>query len=274
MTCRRAGVVGYPVRHSKSPLIHDYWLRKYNIDGAYDAFELQSAELDSFIAGLAGSGFAGVNVTVPHKTGVMPLMDELSAEARKAGAVNTIVARPDGTLFGHNSDGFGFLANLVENKPDFDVKKSPAVVLGTGGAARGVCAALVLAGAPEIRLVYRTREKAERLARSVGGNFRLTEWNKKEQALCEAELLANATTLGMNGFDPLEIDLANLSETAVVADLVYAPLKTELLKQAEQKGCRTADGLGMLLHQARPAFQAWFGIMPEITPELREMVLK
>lgn len=166
------------------------------------------------------------------------------------------------------------MANLIENKPDFDVKKSPAVVLGTGGAARGVCAALILAGVPEIRLVYRTKEKAENLARSVGGNFRLIEWEKKERALCEAGLLANATTLGMNGFDPLKIDLSDLSETAVVADLVYAPLKTELLKLAQQKGCRTADGLGMLLHQARPAFRAWFGIMPEITPELRELVLK
>ena len=147
-------------------------------------------------------------------------------------------------------------------------------MLGTGGAARGVCAALVLAGAPEIRLVYRTKEKAENLAASVGGNFRLVEWDKKETALTGAGLLANATTLGMNGFDPLEIDLSRSDASAVVADLVYSPLKTELLKQAEKKGHVTADGLGMLLHQARPAFQAWFGVMPEITSELRELVLK
>lgn len=274
MTFRRAGVIGYPVRHSKSPLIHNYWLQKYNIDAVYDTFEIKPEELSEFTAGLVENGFAGINVTVPHKVGVMSLMNGLSVEAQKAGAVNTVVARSDGTLFGHNTDGFGFLANLTESKPDFDVKKSPAVVLGTGGAARGICAALVLAGVPEIRLAYRTKAKAENLARFVGGNFRLVEWDKKESALCEAGLLANATTLGMNGFDPLEIDLSNLSETAVVADLVYAPLKTELLKRAQQKGCRTADGLGMLLHQARPAFQAWFGIMPEITPELRELVLK
>lgn len=274
MTFRRAGVVGCPVHHSKSPLIHNYWLQKYNIDAVYDAFEIKPEELPAFTAGLVENGFAGINVTVPHKVGVMSLMNELSVEAQKAGAVNTVVVRSDGTFFGHNTDGFGFLANLIENKPDFDVKKSPAVVLGAGGAARGVCAALILAGVPEIRLVYRTKEKAENLARSVGGNFRLIEWSKKESALYEAGLLANATTLGMNGFDPLEIDLSNLSETSVVADLVYAPLKTELLKRAQQKGCRTADGLGMLLHQARPAFRAWFGIMPEITPELRELVLK
>ena len=274
MTSCRAGVIGYPVHHSKSPLIHNYWLKKYNIDAVYDAFEIKSEELPAFTAGLVENGFSGINVTVPHKVGVMSLMNELSVEAQKAGAVNTVVVRSDGTLFGHNTDGFGFLANLIENKPDFDVKKFPAVVLGTGGAARGVCAALILAGVPEIRLVYRTKEKAENLAQSVGGNFRLIEWSKKESALYEAGLLANATTLGMNGFDPLEIDLRNLSENAVVADLVYAPLKTELLKRAQQKGCRTADGLGMLLHQARPAFRAWFGMMPEITPELRELVLK
>lgn len=274
MTFCRAGVIGCPVRHSKSPLIHNYWLRKYGIEGVYDAVEVETGKLSAFTSKLAESGFAGVNVTVPHKAAVMSLMDDLSVEARKAGAVNTVVVRTDGTLFGHNTDGFGFLANLVESKPDFDVKKSPAVVLGTGGAAGGICAALVLAGVPEIRLVYRTREKAEHLARTVGGNFRFVEWNEKEDALAEAGLLANATTLGMNGFDPLEIDLSGLPETAVVADLVYAPLKTELLKRAEQKGCRTADGLGMLLHQARPAFQSWFGIMPEITPELRELVLK
>lgn len=267
-----AGVIGFPVKHSKSPIIHNYWLKKYDIDASYQAFEVSNDDLKGFVRSLAEKGFAGVNVTVPYKVGVMALMDELSVEARKAGAVNTIVVRSDGTLFGHNTDGFGFLENLIENKSDFNVKESPAVVLGTGGAARGICTALILAGAPEIRLVYRTREKAERLARSVGGNFKLVEWNKKEQALEKAELLANATTLGMNGFDPLEIDLSGLPETAVVSDLVYAPLKTELLKQAKEKGYRTADGLGMLLHQARPAFRAWFGVMPEITPELRKMV--
>lgn len=269
-----AGVVGFPIKHSKSPLIHNYWLKKYGIDARYDAFEVAPDGLPAFVKSAAQNGLAGFNVTVPHKVAVMNLTDAVSPAAQKAGAVNTVVVRGDGTLFGDNTDGYGFLANLAESKPDFDIQKTVAAVLGTGGAARGVCAAMVLAGVPEIRLVYRTREKAEHLARSVGGNIRLVEWRDREDALTGAGLLANATTLGMNGFDALDIGLDNLPENAVVADLVYAPLKTDLLKRAENRGLATADGLGMLLHQARPAFQAWFGVMPEITAELRELVLQ
>ena len=274
MTLKKAGVIGFPIHHSKSPIIHNYWLKKYGIPSEYNAFEIRPEELKKFIFSLKEQGLAGINVTVPHKVAVMKLMDELSDAAKKAGAVNTVVVRKDGTLLGHNTDGLGFLANIQEKKENFDIKQKPVVILGTGGAARGICAALVLAGVPEIRLVYRTKEKAENLASSVGGNFRLIEWSKKETALKGAGLFANATTLGMNGFDPLEIDLSDLDTSAIVADAVYSPLKTKLLKQAAEKGHITADGLGMLLHQACPAFQAWFGIMPEITPELRELVLK
>jgi len=274
MTLKKAGVIGFPIHHSKSPIIHNYWLKKYGIPAQYDAFEVRPEELEKFIFSLKEREFAGINVTVPHKVAVMRLMDELSDAAQKAGAVNTVIIKKDGTLLGHNTDGLGFLANVQEKKKDFDIKQKPVVILGTGGAARGICAALVLAHATEIRLVYRTKEKAENLASSVGGNFRLIEWSKKEEALKEAGLLVNATTLGMNGFDPLEIDLSDLDTSAIVADAVYSPLKTKLLKQAAEKGHITADGLGMLLHQACPAFQAWFGIMPEITPELRELVLK
>lgn len=274
MTLKKAGVIGFPIHHSKSPIIHNYWLKRYDIPARYDAFEVKPEELESFVFSLKEQGFAGINVTVPHKVAVMKLMDKLSPAAQKAGAVNTVIVGKDGELFGHNTDGLGFLANVQEKKKDFDIKQKPVVILGTGGAARGVCAALVLAGAPEIRLIYRTREKAENLAASVGGNFRLVEWSKKEEALKGAGLIANATTLGMNGFDPLEIDLSGSNTSAIIADLVYSPLKTELLKQAEKKGHVTADGLGMLLHQACPAFQAWFDVMPEITQELKELVLK
>ena len=274
MTLKKAGVIGFPIHHSKSPVIHNYWLKKYGLSAQYDAFEIRREELERFIFSIKEQDFVGINVTVPHKVAVMKLMDELSPAAQKAGAVNTVIVRKDGTLFGHNTDGLGFLANVAEKKKEFDIKQKPVVILGTGGAARGVCAALALAGVPEMRLVYRTKEKAENLAASVGGNFRLIEWSKKETALEKAGLLANATTLGMNGFDPLEIDLSGLDKSAIVADLVYSPLRTELLKQAEEKGHITADGLGMLLHQACLAFQAWFGIMPEITPELKELVLK
>lgn len=267
-----AGVVGFPIKHSKSPLIHNYWLKKYGINARYDAFAVASGDLPAFVKSAAQNGLAGFNVTVPHKVAVMSLTDAVSPAAQKAEAVNTVVVRGDGTLFGDNTDGYGFLANLAESKPDFDIQKTVAVVLGTGGAARGICAATILAGVPEIRLVYRTREKAEHLARSVGGNIRLIEWKDREKSLTGAGLLVNATTLGMNGFDALDIALDNLPENAVVSDLVYAPLKTELLKRAENRGLATADGLGMLLHQARPAFYAWFGVMPEITAELRRLV--
>lgn len=267
----RAGVVGHPVGHSKSPLIHNYWLDRYGVEARYDAFDVSPDGLSEFVKTAAEKGFAGFNVTVPHKVAVMDFLDEVSFAAQKAGAVNTVVVRGDGTLFGDNTDGVGFLQNLADGRTGFDVRKAPAVVLGTGGAARGICAAMISAGVPEIRLVGRSPDKAGRLARSVGGNFRLFDWSDRQAALTGAGVLANATTLGMNGFDALDIALDNLPQNAVVADLVYAPVETELLKRAKNRGLATADGLGMLLRQACPAFEAWFGVAPEITAELREL---
>lgn len=264
---KRAGVVGNPVAHSKSPLIHSYWLEKYGIKASYE--KIEADDIASFIK--RAKDYVGFNVTVPFKTEIMPYADFLSDRAKKAGAVNTVVVRPDGSLYGHNTDGAGFVANVKRAKPSFNIRESVVVLLGTGGAARGVCAALTEAA--EIRIVYRTLEKALKIKESVGGNITLVPWKDKEDVLSDADLLANATTLGMNGFDPLEIDLTSLKKTAVVSDLVYAPLKTDLLKQAENKGFTTADGLGMLLEQARPAFKEWFGILPEITDELRMLVL-
>lgn len=270
----RAGVVGHPVGHSKSPLIHNYWLDRYGVRARYDAFDVSPDGLAEFVKTAAEKGFAGFNVTVPHKVAVMDLLDEVSPAARRAGAVNTVVVRGDGTLFGDNTDGAGFLRNLADCRAGFDIRKAPAAVLGTGGAARGICAAMISAGVPEIRLVGRSPDKAERLTRSVGGNFKLFDWSDRHSALTGAGVLANATTLGMNGFDALDIDLDNLPQSAVVADLVYAPVETELLKRAKSKGLATADGLGMLLRQACPAFQAWFGAAPEITDELRNLVAR
>lgn len=269
----KAGVIGYPIHHSKSPIIHNYWLKLYGIDSSYTAMEVSPSALEERIKSLSIDGFSGINVTVPHKVEVIKYLDELSAEAEKAGAVNTIIVRSDGSLYGHNTDGFGFMANIMEHKPDFDIKAALAVVLGTGGASRGVCAALIAAGCPEIRLVCRTKEKADFIASAIGGKIETIAWTDKEKALAKAGLLVNATTLGMNEFEELEIDLTPLPQRAVVSDLVYMPLETSLLKQAKEKGHIVVDGLGMLLHQARPAFQAWFGIMPEITPELRELVI-
>lgn len=264
---KKAGVVGNPVAHSKSPLIHSYWIEKYGIKASYE--KIEADDISSFME--KARDYIGFNVTVPFKTQIMPFMDALSDQAKKAGAVNTVVVRSDGSFYGHNTDGAGFVANITSRKPSFNIKESVIVLLGTGGAARGVCAALT--EAKEIRLVYRTLEKAEKIKESVGGNVVLIPWADKEDVLSDADLLANATTLGMNGFDSLQIDLTPLKKTAVVSDLVYAPLKTDLLKQAEKKGFITADGLGMLLEQARPAFREWFGVFPEITDELRALVL-
>lgn len=262
----KAGVIGFPINHSKSPTIHNYWLKKYGINASYDKYEVR--EIDRFMEN--ARDFAGFNVTVPHKTAVIPFLDDLSEQARKAGAVNTVVVRSDGTLYGHNTDGIGFIANVSARNPAFALKNSVVSVLGTGGAARGICAAMTEAA--EIRLVYRTLEKAQSLKKAIGDNVVLVPWADRQSVLKDTDLLANATTLGMNGFDELDIDLTSLKPSATVADLVYAPLKTKLLEQAEQKGFVTADGLGMLLEQARPAFRAFFGVLPEITDELRALV--
>lgn len=274
MTQKRAAVIGFPVKHSKSPLIHNYWMEKYKIDGLYEAVEVSAENLQSLVQKMVSEGFCGFNVTVPHKVSVFNLLDEISDTAKKAGAVNTVVIRNDKTLFGDNTDGFGFVANVKESCPDFDFTGKTAVVLGSGGASRGICAALSKEGCKEIRLVCRSKEKGEALVRDVGGNFVIYEWIDREKALTGADFLANATTLGMDGFDGLDISLDSLNTAAVVADAVYVPLETKLLKQAREKGFKTADGLGMLLHQAAGAFKLWFGFYPDVTDELRRIVSK
>lgn len=271
MTQKRVGLIGWPVKHSKSPLIHGYWMKRYGIDGRYETVEAAPENLKSTVEKIAAEGFSGFNVTVPHKVAVTAFLNEVSETAKKAGAVNTVTVRSDGSLFGDNTDGFGFVENVRESCGGFEFNGKTAVVLGTGGAARGICAALVKEGCA-VRLVCRTREKGEVLARDIGGIFDIIDWKDREAALKNADLLANATTLGMDGFDSLDIGLDDLDVSAVVADAVYVPLNTPLLLRARAKGCRTADGLGMLLHQARGAFKAWFGVDPEVTEELRRIV--
>lgn len=271
MTQKRVGLIGWPVKHSKSPLIHHYWMQRYGIDACYEAVEVASENLKSAVETMLAEGFSGFNVTVPHKVAVLNLLNEVSETAQKAGAVNTVSVRSDGSLFGDNTDGFGFVENIRESCNGFDFTGKTAVILGTGGAARGIYAALVQEGCA-VRLVCRTREKGELLAQEIGGDFRIFDWKDRKDALEGADLLANATTLGMDGFNPLDIGLDGLSVSAVVADAVYAPLDTDLLIRARAKGYRTADGLGMLLHQARGGFKAWFGIDPEVTAELRRIV--
>ncbi len=268
-----AGVMGWPVAHSRSPRLHGYWLRKYGIDGAYIPLPVRPQQFAAALRALPMLGFAGANVTVPHKEAALAAVDRTDVAARRIGAVNTIVVVPDGTLDGRNSDGFGFMENLRAGVAGWSPKAGPAVILGAGGSARAVAVALSDGGAPEIRIVNRTVERAERLSADIGGPFRVYGWADRASALFDAALLVNTTTLGMSGQPPLELVLDRLPTTAIVNDIVYSPLETVLLAAARARGNPVVDGLGMLLHQARPGFAAWFGVEPEVTPELRRFVL-
>jgi shikimate dehydrogenase len=270
---RLAGVIGWPVAHSLSPRLHGWWLHHYGIDGAYVPLAVRAEDLATALAALPKLGFAGANVTVPHKEAAARIVDVLSPAARHIGAINTIVVDEDGRLCGETSDGFGFLENLKESLGDWRAERGPAVVIGAGGAARAIVAALADAGAPEIRLINRTAERAARLARELGGPIVCLPWAERGAALNGAALLVNTTTQGMAGQPPLDFDLAAVPFDAVVTDLVYVPLITPLLAAAAARGNPVVDGLGMLLHQARIGFRAWFGIEPTVTPELRAFVL-
>ena len=266
---RTAGVIGWPVSHSRSPMLHGWWLQTYRIPGAYVPMPVQPGRLEAALRGLAALGFAGCNVTIPHKEETARLADRIDPVARRVGAVNLIVVQPDGSLSGFNTDGYGFIANLRDGKPGWRGDAGPAVVLGAGGAARSVVASLLDEGTAEIRLANRSRDRAEQLAAAFGGTVRVLDWADREAALAGAALLVNTTDQGMAGQPSLDLRLDDLPGEALVCDIVYNPLQTPLLIAAQARGNPTVNGLGMLLHQARPSFEAWFGVMPEITPALR-----
>ena len=269
---RIAGVMGWPVAHSLSPRLHGFWLRQYGIDGVYVPLPVHPDAFPDAIRALAQIGFRGVNITVPHKQAALSACDQVDAVARRIGAVNTVVFT-DGRLHGSNTDAFGFLENMREGVSDWQPAVGPAVVLGAGGAARSVVAALVDSGVPEVRVCNRSAQRAQALCREIGGPVKSLSWTDREAALSDTAVLVNATSLGMTGQEPLTLDLARLPNSAVVSDLVYVPLETPLLAAARARGNRVVDGLGMLLHQARPGFAAWFGVSPAVTPELRDFVL-
>lgn len=269
---RLAGVMGWPVAHSRSPRLHNYWLDSYGIDGAYVPLAVAPETFERALRALPDLGFAGANVTVPHKEAAFKSVDECDPIARRVGAVNTIIVTGDGTLTGSNTDAYGFSESLRTRAPGWRGDAGPAVVLGAGGASRAIIAALQDAGAPEIRLVNRTQERAEKVAAEFGPPVTPVAWMERAEALAGAALLVNTTTLGMDGQPPLELALDDLPAGAVVNDIVYDPLTTPLLAAAAARGNTTVDGLEMLLHQARPGFEAWFGRPPKVTDALRAFV--
>ena len=268
-----AGVIGHPIAHSRSPALHGYWLKTYGLPGHYVPMDVAPADLETVLRSLPKAGFVGANVTVPHKEAALRLADHVSDRASVIGAANTLVFRADGSIHADNTDGYGFMQNLRAGAPDWVPQDGPAVVFGAGGAARAVLQALAEAGVPEILLTNRTRSRADHLKEEFGQRITVVDWVQAGNVIENAELVVNTTSLGMQGQPELRVPLDGLQPGTVVTDLVYAPLKTRLLEQAEAAGCTVVDGLGMLLHQAVPGFERWFGLRPEVTKETRAAVL-
>jgi len=267
-----AGVMGWPIMHSRSPKLHNYWLGAHGLIGAYVPLAVKSEGLRAALRALPALGFSGCNLTIPHKEAALAIVDKVDPVARRIGAVNTVVVAPDGSLEGRNTDAFGYIEHVREAQPAWRADAGPIAVIGAGGGARAVLVALIDAGAREIRLVNRTPARGEALARELGGPIKTLGWDKRNAALAGAAMLVNTTNQGMVAEPPLDLKLDALPASALVSDIVYIPRDTPLLAAARTRGNPTVNGLGMLLHQARPAFRAWFGIMPEVTPELRALI--
>ncbi|WP_162914590.1 shikimate dehydrogenase [Desertibaculum subflavum] len=268
-----AGLMGWPVSHSRSPRLHGFWIDKHRLDAAYIPMAVRPEDFSAALRALPKLGFRGCNLTLPHKEAALALLDRIDPAARRIGAVNTVVVAEDGTLEGRNTDVIGFVENLRAAAPRFDCRAGPALVLGAGGGARAVIAGLIDQGAPAVHVINRDLARAERLARELGPAVRPAGWDRVPALLAEAHILVNTTSLGMTGAPPLAIDLAPLKPGAVVNDIVYTPLETPLLAAAHERQHVAVDGLGMLLHQGVAGFEAWFGVRPEVTEELRRWVL-
>ena len=270
-----AGVIGWPIGHSKSPQLHHYWIDRHQVDGVVVPLAVAPENLEGALKALPKLGFAGVSVTIPHKETCLDFLDEVSPLVSAVGACNMIAVR-NGRLVGDNTDVFGFSENLRLGAPHLQSDR-PALVLGAGGAARAVVAGLAQLGFKNVAIANRTIERAKLIAadmeQPLGISINVIPWQQLGDLLADAGVLVNATSLGMVGQPPLDIDLEQVPSSCVVTDIVYQPLETELLKKAAAQGCATVDGLGMLLHQGRPAFRAWFGIDPEVTDDQRTLVL-
>jgi shikimate dehydrogenase len=267
-----AGIIGMPVAHSRSPVLHNFWLAAHGIRGAYVPLAVAPERLKEALPGLVALGFRGCNVTMPHKQTAMALLDRVNETAQRIGAVNTIVIEADGTLSGFNNDGNGFVQSLRDTKPDWRADAGPILLLGAGGSARAVVVALLENGARQIRIANRTAAKAQAIAEEFGAAVTAVSWAARNAAMADVALLVNCTDQGMIGKPALDVDLARLAPSTLVADLIYTPLETPFLAEARKRGCVTVNGIGLLLNQARLAFKAWFGVLPDVTPELVKAV--
>ena len=269
-----AGVMGWPVMHSRSPMMHNYWFKKHGLAGTYVPLAIRPEHLFAALRGLHPLGFAGVNVTIPHKQEAMKMVHEVDTLAKSIGAISCVIVRSDGSLAGTNNDCYGFIHAVRQEQPGWQADAGPVVVIGAGGGSRAVCYGLAQEGAREIRVVNRTLARAKGIAQEFGGPIRALPWEQRHEVLEGAAMVVNTTSCGMVGQPALDIELDKLPQSALVADIIYIPLETPFLAAARRRGNSTINGLGMLLNQGRPAWKAWFGIEPEVTAELRAIVEK
>jgi len=268
-----AGVMGWPVMHSRSPMLHNYWFKQHGLAGTYVPLAIRPEGLAGALRALHPLGFAGCNLTIPHKEQAMTIVNEVDTLARSIGAISCVVVGPDGSLAGTNNDCYGFVHNIRQEQPGWRADSGPIVVIGAGGGSRAVCYGLAQEGAREIRLVNRTLARAKAIAEEFGGPIRALPWDERHDALEDAAMVVNTTNCGMVGQGALDIRLDKLPASAIAADIIYIPLETPFLAAARRRGNRTVNGLGMLLNQGRPAWKAWFGLEPDVTPELRRMIV-
>ncbi len=269
-----AGVMGWPVMHSRSPMLHNYWFKRHNLAGTYVPLAIRPEGLAAALRALHPLGFAGCNLTIPHKEHALTIVDEVDTLAKSIGAISCVVARPDGSISGTNNDCYGFIHNIRQEQPGWRADAGPIVVIGAGGGSRAVCYGLAQEGAREIRVVNRTLARAKGIAGELGGPIKALPWEQRHEALEGAAMVVNTTSCGMVGQPLLDIKLDKLPKSALAADIIYIPLETPFLAAARRRGNRTVNGLGMPLNQGRPAWKAWFGIEPEVTAELRATVEK
>ena len=268
-----AAVLGHPINHSKSPKLHNYWLSMFNIEGYYIPLDIDPRNFENSIRALSGLGFVGANVTIPYKEKVLKIADKISDRAAIIGAANTLTFLQDGRIYADNTDGYGFLQNIKCKYNDWTAGEGTSVVFGAGGASRAILGALIEDGANEVILANRTRSRADQLRSDFGAKIKVVDWMKVQNYLSDASTVINATSLGMDGKADLPIPLQGLNKNTLVTDIVYTPLNTPLLENAAKRGCRTVDGLGMLIHQAIPGFERWFGVKPDVSEKLRELLI-